>query len=106
MDITTAIMFIIPQAKWHYDGFGNDYENLVWDDLFYPKPTKEELEMAYKYSMLSHSHDYRLERMKYYPTAEQQLDIIFDKGIDGWKSYIHNIKNNIPKPELDNASSN
>jgi hypothetical protein len=100
MDIIAAIMFIIPQAKWHLDGDGTNYENLVWDDLFYPKPTKEELETAYKYSKLGSQFDYRLKRLEHYPTAEQQLDIIFDIGIDGWKSYIQNIKDNIPKPEI------
>lgn len=104
MNILSAIMFIMPMAKYHFDGEEQTYENLVWDDLFYPKPTKEELEVADKYSQLAV--DYRLERAKHYPTAEQQLAIIFDVGIEGWKSYIQNVKDNIPKPSLEDASSN
>lgn len=100
MDIVQALMFILPQAKWHFEGDGTDYENIVWDDLFYPKPSKEELQTAYKYAILSNASDYRLNRLKHYPTAEQQLAIIFDLGIDGWKSYIQNVKNNIPKPDI------
>lgn len=95
-------MFLCPQAKFHFEGepaeTGWTYDNLVWDDLFFPKPTLEELQIAHKYSMISN--DYRLERLKHYPTADQQLAIIFDKGIEGWKECIQNVKNAIPKPTL------
>jgi hypothetical protein len=98
MDITQSIMFIMPLAKWHLEG-GNGYENLVWDDLFYPKPSEEQLEEAYDLSQkaIEAQSDYRLLRREHYPTAEAQLAMIFDVGIDGWKSYIQNVKNNIPK---------
>ena len=39
MDILTAIMWMCPAAKWHLEG-GTDYEHLVWDDVFFPKPTE------------------------------------------------------------------
>jgi len=98
MDIMQSIMFIMPLAKWHLEG-GNTYENLVWDDLFYPKPTKEQLQEAYNLSQkaIETKTDYRLMRKDHYPTAEEQLAIIFDVGLDGWKNYIQNIKDNIPK---------
>jgi hypothetical protein len=105
MDYTAAIMFILPQAKWHFSGNtvpegGWTYNDIVWDDLFYPKPTEQELQSAWNYSQatIRLGVDYRFKRLEHYPTAEQQLAIIFDQGIDGWKSYIQNVKNNIPKP--------
>ena len=91
-------MFILPQAKYHFDG-EQTYENLIWDDLFFSKPTLEELKTAEKYALLSVTNDYRIERSKHYPTAEQQLQMIFDLGVDGWKERIQNVKNNIPKPD-------
>jgi hypothetical protein len=103
MDYSIAIMFILPQAKWKLSGNtvpegGWKYEDIVWEDLFYTKPTEEELQAAWKYAQLSD--DYRLERAKHYPTADQQLAIIFDKGIEGWREYIQNVKDNIPKPDV------
>ena len=105
MDYRTALMFILPQAKWHLSGDqmpegGWAYNDIIWDDLFFPKPTEEELIMAYKYAMASIGNDYRIQRREHYPTADQQLQMIYDLGIDGWKACIQNIKNNIPKPTL------
>lgn len=98
MNITQSIMFIMPLAKWHLEG-GDGYENLVWEDLFYPKPSKERLQDAYDLSQkaIETQYDYRLLRREHYPTAEEQLAMIFDLGIDGWKSHIQNVKDNIPK---------
>ena len=100
MDILTAIMWICPQAKWHFDG-GTDYEHIGWEDEFFPKPTEAELETAHKYAVLSQEtgYDYRLERKKQYPTPEAQLAMIYDLGLDGWKAQINAIKLKYPKPE-------
>lgn len=108
MDIVQAIMFMMPMAKYRFNGDtipaeGWTYEDLIWDDLFFPKPTKEQLEEAYKLSVAAYSNpegDYRNLRKEHYPTAEQQLAIIYDIGIDGWKEYIKNVKQTIKKPEV------
>jgi hypothetical protein len=100
METRLALMFILPQARYHFDG-EETYENLVWDDLFFIKPSKEEVDMALKYAKISAYNDYRLERAKHYPTADQQLQMIFDLGIDGWKQRIQNVKDNIPKPNVE-----
>jgi hypothetical protein len=105
MDYALAIMFILPQAKWRYSSDtipeqGWTYNDIVWEDLFFPKPTEQELATAYKYATLSANTDYRLERQKHYPTPDQQLQMIFDLGIDGWKAKIQNVKDNIPKPAI------
>jgi hypothetical protein len=108
MDIVQAIMFMMPMAKYHFDGDtipadGWTYEDLVWDDLFFPKPSKEQLQEAYNLSVATYSNpegDYRNLRKEHYPTAEQQLAIIYDIGIEGWKEYIKNVKQTIKKPEV------
>jgi hypothetical protein len=100
MDIITAIMWMCPQAKWHFEG-GTNYEHLVWDDVFFPKPTESELESAHRYAVLSQEsgRDYRILRKTHYPTAEEQLAMIYDLGIDGWKARIDSVKSQIPKTE-------
>lgn len=108
MDIIQALMFIMPMAKYHFNGDtipegGWDYEDLVWDDLFFPKPTEQQLKEAYVLSQATYSNpsgDYRSLRKEHFPTAEEQLAMIYDVGIDGWKEYIKNVKQNIPKPEV------
>ena len=108
MDIVQALMFIMPMAKYHFTGDtvpegGWKYEDLVWDDLFYPKPSKQQLEEAYALSVATYSSkdgDYRTTRKDHYPTVEEQLALIYDIGIDGWKQYIKNVKDNIPKPKV------
>ena len=104
MNILGAIMWICPQAKWHFEGEQTDgswtYDNLVWDDAFFPKPTLETLQAADNYSRLSIEigTDYRLQRKQHYPTADQQLAMIYDIGIDGWKARIDEVKAKYPKP--------
>jgi uncharacterized protein (DUF1919 family) len=100
MNIVHALMYLVPAAKYHFEGEEQTYETLVWDDLFYPKPTLADIETAYKYGMSITDVDYRVERRKHYPTAEEQLAFIFEHGFDAWKDRIANIKDNIQKPEI------
>lgn len=108
MDIVQALMFMMPMAKYHFTGDtlpegGWTYEDLIWDDLFFPKPSKEQLQRAYDLSVVTYKNpegDYRTKRVEHYPTAEAQLAMIYDIGIEGWKAYIDNVKANIPKPEV------
>jgi hypothetical protein len=109
MDIVQAIMFIMPMAKYTFNGDtlpegGWKYSDLIWEDLFFPKPTEAQLEEAYALSKAAYSHpdgDYRNLRKEHYPTADQQLAIIYDIGIEGWKAYIKNVKDNIQKPTVE-----
>jgi hypothetical protein len=99
MSIRLGLMFILPQAKYHFNG-DETYANLVWDDLFFIKPTEDEVNMALKYALMSANSDYRMDRAKHYPSPAEQLQMIYDLGIDGWKNQILNVKNNIPKPNV------
>jgi len=41
--------------------------------------------------------DYVTRRREEYPTIEEQLDILYHQGYDGWKTIITDIKEKIPK---------
>lgn len=42
---------------------------------------------------------YDMHRRNNYPTVEEQLDILYHEGYEGWKAAIDLIKNKYPKPE-------
>jgi hypothetical protein len=111
--IVQALMFYAPTAKWEFSvesaavdsAFGKilpfdiGYEHIVWNDLFYDKPTEEQLQELYDQSNEVYMSDtmYKTERQKAYPPVEEQLDMIFHQGIDVWKEKIQQIKDSIPK---------
>lgn len=103
MDLISALMFLCPSAKYSFSGtqINNTwtYDNLVWEDLFLPKPTLIQLEESYIYYQhsLTTGIDYRIERRPFYPSAEDQLDYIYKHGIDAWKLSIDAIKLAFPK---------
>jgi hypothetical protein len=41
--------------------------------------------------------DYVTRRQQEYPSIEEQLDILYHEGYEGWKTLITEIKNKIPK---------
>lgn len=41
--------------------------------------------------------DYVSKRKEEYPPIEEQLDILYHEGYEGWKTIISEIKNKIPK---------
>lgn len=45
-----------------------------------------------------HNPNYADKRRSAYPPVEEQLDLIFHKGIDAWKQEIAKIKSIYPKP--------
>jgi len=96
--ITEALLSLRPGAQWTC--YGNSYENLVWHDEDTEPPTKEEVEaeierLKEKYDNL----EYQRLRKKEYPSIEDQLDILYHKGIDGWKIEVDKVKNKYPKPQ-------
>jgi len=103
--IVQALMFFNSHAKWSFTpGVSAEYvtyKNIVWEDLFYIKPTEEELQEYYADSQVAYQTEelYKTQRQRAYPSVEEQLDMIFHHGIDVWKERIQNIKDNIPKPK-------
>jgi excinuclease UvrABC helicase subunit UvrB len=72
----------------------------VWHDEDTEPPTKEEVEAEIE--RLKEEYDnleYQRLRKKEYPSIEDQLDILYHKGIEGWKLEIDKVKNKYPKPQ-------
>ena len=42
--------------------------------------------------------NYKNERAKEYPSVDDQLDLIYNSGIDAWKAKIKETKDKYPKP--------
>jgi hypothetical protein len=99
IDIASAILSLRPGAIWSLSG--NTYEGLVWsnqNDL--PPPTEEELQAEGE--RLQHEWknvQYQRDRASAYPSIQEQLDILYHQGYDGWKVTIDEVKNKYPKPE-------
>ena len=106
-------MFYAPAAKWEFSvestavdsGSGRalpyriGYEHIVWNDLFYDKPSEEQLQELYDQSIEVYTSPtmYKTQRQLAYPPVEEQLDMIFHRGVDVWKEKIQQIKDSIPK---------
>jgi hypothetical protein len=102
MHISTAIISLIPGAKWSLAG--DDYDGLQWleppeEEGGQTKPTKEEviaeierLQAEYEYN------EYQRLRAKEYPSFAEQFDLLYHGGYDVWKTEIDKVKEKYPKP--------
>lgn len=72
-----------------YKDFDND---VIWHDENSLKPKLSEIEDHYK------SIQYLDDRRINYPSIEDQLDLLYHVGIDGWKEIIKKVKDKFPKP--------
>ena len=80
---------------------GYTYSNITTHDNLpsnFSKPTESEvnakiseLKTAYKAA------EYKRQRRKEYPKWSEQLDMIYNEGIDAWKASIKKIKDKYPK---------
>ena len=62
-------------------------------------PTKEDIELAIAEKKKEYEDTkYILERSSEYPSIEDQLDMFYHQGVDGWKSEIKKVKDKYPKP--------
>lgn len=94
--IADAIASLRPGAVW---ACGVDYGTLNWMDEVQTQPTEQEvatelqrLQDLYIYT------EYQRLRARAYPTIEEQMDMLFHLGYDGWKAQIQQIKDQYPKP--------
>ncbi len=100
IDMVDAILSLRPNAM--FSLMGDDYENIEWFQIDNP-PTLDEVKaeqarLQAEYDAL----EYQRLRAQEYPTIADQLDMLYHKGLDGWKSEIDKVKQKYPK----NASSN
>ena len=65
------------------------------------KPTWEEVEIELeKVKLEFESLEYQRLRKPEYPAIEDQLDLLYHEGVDGWKKVIKETKDKYPKPEI------
>ena len=99
MDIFKAVLSLQPDAKFSLTG--NEYENLIWfaENEFHPPSKEEVLEEAQKLQQEYENNQYQRNRAKEYPSIQEQLDVLYHQGYDGWKESINKVKEEYPKPE-------
>jgi hypothetical protein len=80
---------------------GEDYASLIWnEENKLPKPSPAELMIAWeKYQGHEKDKEYQRLRASAYPAIQEQLDILYNDGIEGWMQAISNIKNKYPNPK-------
>ena len=79
----------------------NDYNSLIWDESNeQDKPSLEEIKQAKKILEQEQNNaikNYSTLRKNNYPSIEDQLDILYHFGYEGWKNIITDIKLRYPK---------
>lgn len=95
--IPEALISLRPNAQW---SVGQTYESIVWLDTQQSKPSKAEVEAEIaRLQVIYDNNEYQRLRSKAYPPFEEQLDILYHQGYDGWKAAITAIKDMYPKPQ-------
>jgi hypothetical protein len=97
--IIEAILALAPEAQ---VSVGEEsYDKIKWHDgnpkeitIEQIKEKRAELQAAYD------SLEFQRLRKLEYPKIEDQLDLLYHKGIDGWKEEIQKVKDKYPKPEV------
>jgi len=96
MDITQVLIFKYPGTEWRVN---ETYESLEWLDKEVEKPTFEELQQAWdQYLLEKERNKYKELRAAAYPAIQDQLDLIYHNGIEGWAKHILNVKKKYPNP--------
>lgn len=100
--IPSALNSLCPGAQWilrgtEYDGI-EWMEKPVWEGG-QKKPTKAEVEAEVERLQKEwEDAEYQRLRASEYPSIEDQLDLLYHQGYDGWKKEINKIKEKYPKP--------
>ena len=98
--IVEAIKNLKPGATWSLNG--DTYNGLDWLDETQSKPTEEEIQTEIERLRAEHERtQYQRLRLKEYPSIQDQLDVLYHQGYDGWKASIDEVKNKYPKPGED-----
>jgi hypothetical protein len=96
--IVEAILALAPEAQ---VSVGEEsYDKIKWHDGNPKEITIEQIkekraELQAAYDLL----DYQRKRKPEYPKIEDQLDLLYHKGVEGWKEEIQKVKDKYPKPE-------
>jgi hypothetical protein len=92
-----AILSLEPHAE--FSIVEDDYETLQWFKEDVEKPSEDAIvEEISRLEEENKSTEYRQERGMAYPSIQDQLDILYHEGYDGWKAAIQEVKDRYPKP--------
>jgi predicted nuclease with TOPRIM domain len=72
--------------------YGEEKDKPKWEDV---KKAMDELEAEYALF------EFQRKRKPEYPKIEDQLDLLYHKGVDGWKEEIQKVKDKYPKPVVE-----
>lgn len=100
IEICDALHTLCPGSSW---AVGDTYESIRnYQSDEYPLPSKEEvLAEVERLQKIADSYQYQRDRIKEYPSVQDQLDMLFHGGYDGWKEMIQEIKDKYPKSSAD-----
>ena len=93
--IIKSILKINPNAQVSVSA--NDVKQIDWHNG--TKPIAEKDILAKEKELLSEydANKYQRDRVKVYPSIEEQLDDLYHNGVEGWKKTIKAIKDKYPK---------
>ena len=91
-DKADAIVELRPGSEWYITADGV----LHWISKDTTAPTEDEI--AAKLTELKAAAKHKIERQEEYPSIEDQLDLLYHSGLDGWKAKIKETKDKYPKP--------
>jgi len=96
--LADAILKLRPTSAFILEN--EDLSRLDWKDGSTTPPSADEINSEYSKLLEEYeSYSYWRNRRAEYPKIEEQLDILFHQGYDGWKSTIQEIKDKYPKGE-------
>ena len=90
-----AILSLRPKAE-----FTIRNDDLIWLDTNQAQPTEDEIQTELTRLQAEYdANEYQRQRSSEYPSWQQQLEKIYDDGIDAWKTeMVDPIKAKYPKP--------
>jgi hypothetical protein len=99
MDLYKALEWYCRQSPSIYN-CGETYESLKWESSNkLSQPTMSDLEKAWEeYLEERNKNVYKVLRSNEYIPLQDQLDMIYNHGLDAWMEYIQSIKNKYPSP--------
>ena len=96
--VIDAIVALKKDAKCYLHD--NDFDTIVWEDGNPDNITKEQVEeKLVELQEIYESLNYKRKRKPEYPAIEDQLDLLYHEGIEGWKKEIQKVKDKYPKTE-------
>ena len=106
INISTALSSLCPNCQ--YVIIDNSYDSIIWNsDNGMELPSYEEITLEINRLQAEYnSKQYQRNRKLAYPSIEDQLDLLYHQGYDGWKAEILEVKNQYPKPAVGIASTN